>query len=56
MDKVFAEGEVLNHGKFGLGLVTRVLSDAKLEVVFTEGKKIVQELFYLLMGVWQLTA
>ncbi|MEE8409143.1 MAG: hypothetical protein V3T05_06035 [Myxococcota bacterium] len=36
----FDEGEVLNHTKFGLGLVTRVLADLKVEVFFPAGKKI----------------
>lgn len=36
----FEEGEVVNHTKFGIGLVTRVLADLKLEVVFPAGKKV----------------
>jgi hypothetical protein len=36
----FDEGDVLNHKKFGLGLVTRVLADAKIEVIFEDGVKV----------------
>lgn len=36
----FDEGDVLNHRKFGLGLVTRVMADAKVEVVFQDGLKV----------------
>ena len=36
----FEEGEVLSHTTFGLGLVTRVLADAKMEVSFSKGNKV----------------
>lgn len=37
--EVFTSDEVLNHKKFGIGLVTRVLDDGKIEVLFEDGKK-----------------
>jgi hypothetical protein len=36
----FAEGDVVDHVKFGLGLVTRELADAKIEVTFPEGTRV----------------
>lgn len=36
----FAEGEVVDHKVFGLGLVTRVLTDGKIEVLFKVGPKV----------------
>jgi hypothetical protein len=36
----YAEGDVLSHPSFGLGLVTRVLDDGKLEVLFRAGSKV----------------
>ncbi len=35
----FQEGAVVDHKKFGLGVVTRVLSGSKIEVIFREGSK-----------------
>jgi hypothetical protein len=36
----FAEGDVVDHVKFGLGLVTRELADSKIEVTFPEGVRV----------------
>lgn len=36
----FGEGAVLSHPTFGVGLVTRVLSDGKIEVIFPAGSKV----------------
>lgn len=36
----FKADDVLNHKKFGIGLVTRLLSDNKMEVVFPEYTKV----------------
>ena len=38
--ETFVEEDVLDHKTFGLGLVTRVLSDNKIEVQFSMGSKI----------------
>ena len=38
--EVFSLEDVLDHKTFGIGLVTRVLSDKKIEVVFQTGNKI----------------
>lgn len=40
LESHFDEGDVMNHPKFGLGLVARVLADAKVEVVFEDGMKV----------------
>lgn len=37
--EAFVEGIVVDHKKFGLGLVTKVLGDAKIEVTFRSGTK-----------------
>ena len=36
----FTEQEVIDHKKFGLGLVQRVLSDKKVEVAFPDGARV----------------
>lgn len=36
----FDDGDVLSHPTFGLGLVTRVLGDGKIEVTFQAGSKV----------------
>jgi len=40
MAVTFQEGQVVDHTRFGIGLVTRVLSDAKIQVVFPEVLKV----------------
>ena len=40
MDESFAAEEVIDHKKFGLGLVQRVMSDGKMEVLFPDGPRI----------------
>lgn len=37
MSLTFSPGDVLDHKPFGLGIVTRTLGDAKIEVVFPSG-------------------
>lgn len=37
---LFSENEVIDHKVFGVGLVTRVATDDKIEVVFSKGKKV----------------
>ena len=36
----YAEGDVVDHTTFGLGMVTRVMADNKMEVIFPAGRKI----------------
>ena len=36
----YHEGDVLDHVTFGIGMVTRLLADAKIEVVFPLGTKV----------------
>lgn len=36
----YAEGDVVDHTNFKLGVVTRLLADGKIEVVFPEGLKV----------------
>jgi hypothetical protein len=36
----FAEGEIVDHKLFGLGLIVKVLSDGKIDVVFRIGSKV----------------
>jgi hypothetical protein len=36
----FAEGDVVDHTNFGLGMVTRLLADSKIEVLFPIGMKV----------------
>ena len=36
----YAEGDVLDHTTFGLGIVSRLLGDQKMEVVFPVGLKV----------------
>jgi ethanolamine ammonia-lyase large subunit len=38
--QAFAEGDVLDHVNFGLGVVTTELSDNKIEVLFREGARV----------------
>ncbi|MBN1959837.1 MAG: hypothetical protein JW841_02720 [Deltaproteobacteria bacterium] len=38
--KTFKEGEFINHPTFGLGIVTRILSDSKIEVLFPACSKV----------------
>jgi len=40
MSLPYADGDLINHAKFGVGLVTLVLVDRKIEVRFPEGKKL----------------
>ena len=35
-----AQDEIIDHVKFGLGIVTRILSDNKVEVEFSEGPRV----------------
>lgn len=35
----FSDGEVIDHKMFGFGMVTRLLSDDKIEVMFSAGVK-----------------
>ena len=37
---VFEEGSVVDHPTFGFGMVTRVMSDNKIDVVFQTGAKV----------------
>lgn len=36
----FTEEQVMNHKTFGVGLVTRIMSDNKIEVLFQAGTKV----------------
>jgi hypothetical protein len=36
----YDEGDVINHPSFGLGVVTRALSDGKVDVLFPTGSKV----------------
>ncbi len=36
----FDDGEIVDHKLFGLGLVLKVLSDGKIDVLFREGAKV----------------
>lgn len=36
----FSEGDVLDHITFGFGMVTRLLADSKIEVIFPAGMKV----------------
>jgi hypothetical protein len=38
--EIYAAEEVINHAKFGLGVVVRVLADRKVEVAFDSGVKV----------------
>lgn len=40
MDGIFEQGEILDHQKFGHGLVTEVRFDGKMEVLFKDGVKL----------------
>jgi hypothetical protein len=37
---IFSEGAVISHPIFGVGIVTRALSDGKIEVLFQAGSKV----------------
>ncbi|MEO1174613.1 MAG: hypothetical protein AAFX94_21560, partial [Myxococcota bacterium] len=39
VSEVFEQDAVLDHKKFGLGLVLKVLGDSKIEVIFRDGVK-----------------
>jgi len=39
----FSETEAIRHKKFGIGIITKVLADNKIEVVFEENKKILAQ-------------
>lgn len=39
MTDQFADSELIDHKKFGVGVVLRVLMDRKIEVLFPEGMK-----------------
>lgn len=39
MDGSFVEGEVIEHKQFGRGLVSRVIADGKMQVLFKDGPK-----------------
>jgi len=36
----FSETKAISHKSFGLGIITKVISDTQIEVVFEEAKKI----------------
>jgi hypothetical protein len=36
----FGEGDVVDHATFGIGLITKLLADNKVEVVFRQGLKV----------------
>lgn len=36
----FEKNAILDHKKFGIGVVTQLLTDSKIEVIFREGTKI----------------
>jgi hypothetical protein len=40
MAQEFADRDLIDHGSFGLGLVTRMLPDRKIEVLFPTGVKL----------------
>jgi hypothetical protein len=40
MDAVFATDEVLEHPTFGVGLITEVRAEGKMEVLFKDGPKL----------------
>ena len=39
-DGSFGEGEKVDHSKFGLGLITKIIQPNKMEVIFEEGTKL----------------
>jgi len=39
MDKSFAEKAVINHSKFGMGVVVEIMDQTKISVAFKEGTK-----------------
>lgn len=39
MKSSFALDDLINHSKFGLGIVTRLTGPAKIEVLFADGRK-----------------
>ena len=40
MDAIFEENDIINHNKFGRGLVTEIRVDGKMEVLFKDGTKL----------------
>ena len=40
MTRRFVDRDVIDHAVFGVGLVTRVLEERKIEVWFREGQKL----------------
>ena len=40
---VFSEGDAIQHKKFGLGVITKVVDSTKIEVVFEEEKKLLAQ-------------
>lgn len=39
----FSEGDAIQHKKFGLGVITKILDSRKIEVVFEEDKKMLAQ-------------
>lgn len=40
---IFSEGDAIQHKKFGLGVITKVVDSTKIEVVFEEEKKLLAQ-------------
>ena len=40
MSEIYGEKDVLNHGKFGIGVVHEVIDHTKISVIFEEGTKV----------------
>ncbi len=43
IDGDFTETEAIRHKSFGVGIITKVLDDNKIEVVFEEDKKVLAQ-------------
>lgn len=43
IDGDFSEIEAIRHKRFGVGVITKVLDDNKIEVVFEENKKVLAQ-------------
>ncbi len=41
--KNFTDAESVNHKKFGVGIITKILSEKKIEVVFENGTKVLAQ-------------
>ena len=39
MDKAFEKGDLINHSKLGIGLVTGMIDPTKMDVLFADGVK-----------------